>query len=38
MRTKELNRDEIVRAYWYYVTHQGYSLDLDIILASFRND
>jgi len=37
MPTEELEAGEIVRAYWYYVTHQTPGLDLDIILAAFRD-
>ena len=36
MPADELESGEIVRAYWYYVTHQTPGLDLEIILASFR--
>ena len=36
MATKELEPEDIARAYWYYVTHQTPGLDLEIIVASLR--
>jgi len=37
MSAQELESGEKVRAYWYYVTHQSPGLDIEIILAAFRN-
>jgi hypothetical protein len=36
MATKELDPEDVARAYWYYVTHQTPGLDLEIIVASLR--
>lgn len=37
MRSKELETQDLTRAYWYYVTHQTPGLDLEILLASIQS-
>ena len=37
MQSKELETQDITRAYWYYVTHQTPGLDVEIILASVQS-
>jgi len=38
LRTKELNGDDMARAYWFYVTHQSPGLDADIVIRSLREE
>ncbi|MCH8277055.1 MAG: hypothetical protein IIA50_05910 [Bacteroidetes bacterium] len=37
LQTQELDEEHLTQAYWYYVTHQSSSLDIDIIVRSLRN-
>lgn len=38
LRTKELDNDDLARAYWFYVTHQSPGLDADIVIRSLREE
>jgi len=37
LQTQELDADDLTQAYWFYVTHQSSSLDMDIIVRSLRD-
>jgi hypothetical protein len=36
LRTGELEKEDLIRAYWFYVTHQSPGLDADIMIRSLR--
>ena len=36
--TRELEIDDLTRAYWFYVTHQSPGLDADIMIRSLREE
>ena len=36
--TRELDIDDLTRAYWFYVTHQSPGLDADIMIRSLREE
>ena len=38
LRVDELDRDDVARAYWFYVTHQSPGLDADIMIRSLRDE
>ncbi|GMQ81978.1 MAG: glycosyltransferase [Rhodothermia bacterium] len=38
LTTRELDIDDLTRAYWFYVTHQSPSLDADIMIRSLREE
>ena len=35
---RELDNDDLTRAYWFYVTHQSPGLDADIMIRSLRDE
>jgi hypothetical protein len=38
LRTSELDKDDLLRAYWFYVTHQSPNLDADIMIRALRDE